>query len=141
MDHLIQVNNFDSCLNLDRTKIDESLVSLRFLKQIDDFLEQKDLSNRDLANKLGYSESYISQLMTGSKKINISFISKFEKYYHCKFDVKLKKENKHNYVKFHSNREIFEINIKIDINFSGEPIFNKTFFNTNLIEISDATIK
>lgn len=77
-----------------REKIDESLVSLRFMKEVDTLLDYKNLSNRDLASKLGCSESYISQLMTGVKKINTSFINKLEKKLDVKVDFRffLKKE-------------------------------------------------
>lgn len=84
-------NNFSiqSYIDSNREKIDESLVSLRFMRQVDEFLDYKNLSNKDLSVALGYSESFVSQLMSGTKKINTSFISKFENRYNVKVDFKI----------------------------------------------------
>lgn len=59
------------------------------MKQIDKFLDYEKLTNKDLAVQLGYSEAYISQLMTGVKNVNISFLNKFEKRFATKFDFKV----------------------------------------------------
>lgn len=85
-------NNYSiqSYVNKNRNNIDEALVSLRVMKQIDDFLHYKCENNRELAKRLGYTESYVSQLMTGVKKVNCSFINKFEKEYKVEFDFKIK---------------------------------------------------
>ncbi|MDM1397104.1 helix-turn-helix transcriptional regulator [Myroides odoratimimus] len=85
--HMKCVSDF---LNDNKKDIEESVVSLRFMKQIESFLEENKCTKRDLARELSYSESYISQLMTGSKKINISFINKFEKHYDVKFKLGIK---------------------------------------------------
>lgn len=70
-------------------KINESLLSLRFMKQIDDYLETYGDKNKDLASKLQYSESYVSQLMTGCKNVNVSFLNKVEQLYDVYFEIKL----------------------------------------------------
>lgn len=81
-------NNFSiqSYVGKNRDELDEFLVSLRIMKEIDRFWEYKNLSNEDLATGLGYSESYISQLMSGVKHVNTSFVNKFEKKFSVKFD-------------------------------------------------------
>ena len=78
-------NSLNSYIEDNRMKIDEALVSLRLMKEIDNFLDINEVSQRDFANSIGYSEAYISQLMSGTKKFNASFINKFEKLY----DIKL----------------------------------------------------
>lgn len=82
--------SIQSYADKNRNSIDEALVSLRVMKQIDDFLEYKNVTNRELAKKLDYTESYISQLMSGVKKINVSFINKFEKKFNVEIDFKIK---------------------------------------------------
>lgn len=79
-----------------REKIDESLVSLRLMKEIDEFLDVRGISQREFATNLGCSEAYISQLMSGTKKFNTSFINKFEKRYdvEIKFRIRSKEEGK-----------------------------------------------
>jgi transcriptional regulator with XRE-family HTH domain len=85
---IIEKNNFLSTYaDKNRTKIDEALVSLRFMKQIDTFLDLNNLNQKELANDLDTSPAFISQLMSGTKKINTSFINKFEKKYNIEFKV------------------------------------------------------
>lgn len=78
-----------SYIDQNREKIDESLVSLRIMKEIDRFLDYSKLSNKDFASKLGYSESYISQLMSGVKNVNIAFLNKFERQFSIHFDFRI----------------------------------------------------
>lgn len=108
MEMILDKFSLDSKIEEKRNKIDEVLVSLRFLKKIDDFLIETNCSKRELANKLNCSESYISQLMAGTKKINVSFINKFEKYFNIEFEVKLRDLNK--CVKIHDFSNIQMIN-------------------------------
>ncbi|MGA9212356.1 helix-turn-helix domain-containing protein [Kaistella sp.] len=140
MDHLIQLNNFNSCKHQVMHDMDESLVSLRFLKEIDDYLEYKNLTNRDLANALGFSESYISQLMTGVKKINISFINKFEKNFNLEFDIKIKDCTKNNFFRFNTANTVYEINILVNTNISSSNFFQHKFYNENFMDVDDAII-
>lgn len=94
-DNLIKKDfSIQSYVDGNRDKLDEALVSLRFMKEIDLFLEANNISNKKLAIDLGYSESFISQLMSGVKKINVSFINKFEKNYNVKinFSIQDKRE-------------------------------------------------
>lgn len=85
-------NNFSiqSYLDENREKIDEALVSLRFMKEIDEFLDFTNVSQREFASSIGYSEAYVSQLMSGTKKFNSSFINKFEKKYDVEISFKIK---------------------------------------------------
>ncbi|MDI9365070.1 MAG: helix-turn-helix transcriptional regulator [Flavobacterium sp.] len=98
MSEIVNKFSIQSYANNNRTKLDESLVSLRFMKEIDRFLDYKKISNKELALKLNYSESYISQLMSGIKKINTSFINKFENAFSTKFDVKIYLKNETEYL-------------------------------------------
>lgn len=92
-----------SYIDKNREKIDESLVSLRLMKEIDIFLDNKKISNKSLAIDLDYSESFISQLMSGVKKINTSFINKFEKNYRVKFNFSIiEEENDENTISISS---------------------------------------
>lgn len=135
-------NNFSiqSYVNKNRNTIDEALVSLRVMKQIDDFLEYKNENNRELAKRLGYTESYISQLMTGVKKINISFINKFEKEYNVEFDFKIKLlEEKLRVLNSVQDKMINIINLNINIiNITASSSFEFKTSNRELFEYEDA---
>lgn len=135
MDKISKIEQFSiqPYLDANRTKLDESLVSLRLMKEIDDFIEINDINQKDLASKLGYSNAYISQLMAGVKKINTSFINRFEKKFNLQIEFKIKcKENSSYYSKVVEHNS--NINLFININFhSGaflnirEETFNKKF--------------
>ncbi len=91
---LIEVSNlFNTYVNENREKIDESLVSLRLMKEVDDFLCLNNINQRDFARDLEYSEAYISQLMSGTKKFNASFINKLEKLYNIIIEFNIKYKN------------------------------------------------
>ncbi|GHC65843.1 helix-turn-helix domain-containing protein [Ulvibacter litoralis] len=127
-----QSNSLSSYKENNRTKIDEALVSLRLMKEVDDFLDINQISQRDLADNLDYSEAFISQLMSGTKKFNAAFINRFEKVYDIKIDFKIKSKNTSNYISRISNSHI-EININIlglthsENNFSFESKANEFF--------------
>ena len=91
MKDIIKPENFsiDSFILENRNKLDESLVSLRLIKVVDDFLVDNKITKRDFAKKIDCSESYISQMMSGSKKFNVQFINKFEKTFNVmiRFDL------------------------------------------------------
>lgn len=105
-------NSLSSYKENNRAKIDEALVSLRLMKEVDDFLDINEISQRDFASSIGYSEAFISQLMSGTKKFNASFINKFEKLYDIKFDFKIKSKKSADFISKVSNAHI-EININI----------------------------
>jgi|25_taG_2_1085351.scaffolds.fasta_scaffold01022_2 transcriptional regulator with XRE-family HTH domain len=88
--------SLNSYFEKNREKIDESIVSLRLMKEVDQFLEINCVKQRDFAAELGYSEAYVSQLMSGTKKINTSFINKLEKTYDLivNFQLDVNRESK-----------------------------------------------
>jgi transcriptional regulator with XRE-family HTH domain len=104
-----------SYIENNREKLDESLVSLRLMKEIDMFLDAKDISNKLLAQDLGYSESFISQLMSGVKKINTSFINKFENNYNVKFRFSIEEEKEENFISIYS-MSFLDINLNVSNN-------------------------
>lgn len=114
MNEVAQKFSIQSYIDKNREKIDESLVSLRVMRQIDKFLDYEKLTNKDLAVQLGYSESYISQLMTGVKNVNVSFINKFEKIFEAKLDFKIYLKNEENYL--HKLDEKIQFNVIINLN-------------------------
>ncbi len=108
----ISSNSLNSYIEDNRTKIDEALVSLRLMKEVDDFLDVNNISQRDFATNIGYSEAFISQLMSGTKKFSASFINRIEKTYDLKIDFKIKPKRDSDFITKISNSFI-EININI----------------------------
>lgn len=105
-------SSLNSYIEKNRTKIDESLVSLRLMKEVDDFLDINNINQRDFAKSVGYSEAFVSQLMSGTKKFNTSFINKLEKVYDVKIDFKIKSKESSNFISKISNTTI-EISINV----------------------------
>ena len=117
MNEVTQSFSIQSYIDKNRDKIDESLVSLRIMKEVDKFLDYKKLSNKDLSIQLGFSESYISQLMSGVKSINVSFINKFEKCFATKFDFKIYLENEEIFLQRLDEKVQFNLNISFNMFF------------------------
>jgi plasmid maintenance system antidote protein VapI len=100
----IEKNNINTFITQHRNKLDEALVSLRFMKEIDLFLDQNEISQREFAEFLGYSESFISQLMSGTKKVNTSFINRLEKTFDVSVKFNIIEKNRSDYfVKFYDS--------------------------------------
>ena len=118
-------NNYSiqSYIDNNREKIDESLVSLRLMREIDEFLDLQDINQRDFAFNLGCSESYVSQLMSGTKRINTSFINKFEKKYDVEISFKIKSQKRENFLSELSGSSI-QINVNILTVISSESVFS-----------------
>ena len=107
----------DSYIKKNREKLDESLVSLRLMKEVDDFLEMNGLNQKELAESIGYTESYVSQLMTGVKKANTSFINKFEKVFKVKIRFSIRPDKHTGHITKLSNADV---SIIININTGRE---------------------
>lgn len=90
----LKVNNeFTDFLDKNRDKLETSLVSLRFMKEIDDFIYFNDLTQRNFAAKMNVSEAYVSQLMSGVKRLNMGFLKNFEKSFNVEMKVKIVSED------------------------------------------------
>lgn len=68
---------------------DSILIGFRFLSIIDRMMEEKAITKKALAEMIGASPSYITQLFRGHVRVNLEFIAKVEKAYGLKFNVAL----------------------------------------------------
>lgn len=89
----VKNNLLTSYVEDNRDKIDTALVSLRIVKQIDNYLDNINCNQKDLAIALGVTESYVSQLMSGSKKVNVQLINRFEKEFNVEFNFHIERKN------------------------------------------------
>ncbi len=143
MNEVTQRFSIQSYIDKNREKIDESLISLRLMKEVDRFLDYEKLSNKDLALKMGYSESYISQLMSGVKNVNISFINKFEKCFDAKFDFKIYLKNEKVFLHRLDERTQFNININLNMFLIREDhsMFSFTQNSKSMFNVTDVEYK
>jgi transcriptional regulator with XRE-family HTH domain len=71
-------------------KHNAQMIMYRFLSEIEILSEEKKMTKKQLAEKIGTSASYITQLYRGNKPLNIETIAKFQKVFDITFDIKAK---------------------------------------------------
>lgn len=110
--------SLESYMRENHKEIEDSMISIRLMKQVDDFISDHDIKKSSLAERLGVSKSYITQLMTGVKKFNVSFIQKFESSYNVEIDFKIKPVD--DYITLQSSFDSFsEFDIKLEKRVQG----------------------
>lgn len=67
---------------------DSRMVMYRFLSEVERMSDEKGYSRKLLAQLIGTSASYITQLFRGNKTINIETIAKFQRVFDVTFEVK-----------------------------------------------------
>jgi ribosome-binding protein aMBF1 (putative translation factor) len=67
---------------------DALMISYGFLSEIEILTEERKMSRKELAQKIGTSASYITQLYRGSKLLNLTTIAKLEKVFDITFEIK-----------------------------------------------------
>jgi transcriptional regulator with XRE-family HTH domain len=66
------------------------MISYRILSEVEKICDDRKIKKKDLAELVGTSKSYITQLFNGSKSINTDIMAKFEKALHVSFEIRLK---------------------------------------------------
>jgi len=66
---------------------DANLLMFRFLSIVETKLEELGWSRKQLAEKVGTSASYITQLFRGDKLVNMTILAKFQKALGIEFDI------------------------------------------------------
>ncbi len=86
------------------------MLMYRFLSEIEKITDERSISRKELANKIGVSASYLTQLYRGIKPLNIETLAKIEIALDFRFDVKA------------IEKELLEINNSLDYSWSEEQI-------------------
>lgn len=71
----------------EKTRLEEELLHLKFIASIEEIMDQKDINRTELASILNSSRSYVSQLFSGYKMINIRTLSKIQKALNVTFRI------------------------------------------------------
>lgn len=66
------------------------MISYRFLSELEKLCEERNIKKKDLAEMIGTSRSYITQLFTGVKQINTQFMARCEMTLDISVDITLK---------------------------------------------------
>lgn len=69
-----------------------AMIMFQFLSEVEKVMEDKKINKKDLAEIIGTSPSYITQLFRGDKLINFKTLAKIQKGLDMNFEVKTKKK-------------------------------------------------
>lgn len=67
---------------------DARMIMYRFLSEIEFLSDERGWTKKDLAEQIGTSASYITQLFRGSKLINLITVAKFQRVFDIIFEIK-----------------------------------------------------
>ena len=71
----------------DQLELEAKIIMAKFLEKIQEIAAQKGLKKKDLAQKIGTSASYITQLYRGYKLLNLMTLAKFQSALDIEFDI------------------------------------------------------
>ena len=74
----------------DQLELEAKIIMAKFLEKIQEIAAQKGLKKKDLAQKIGTSASYITQLYRGHKLLNLMTLAKFQSALDIEFDIAIK---------------------------------------------------
>lgn len=69
----------------DRIDVKASFVQLDILAEVKKIMKEKNISRTELADKLKKSKSFVSQLFSGDKALNLKMIAQFQVIFDAKF--------------------------------------------------------
>lgn len=108
----------------DQLELEAKIIMAKFLEKIQEIAAQKGLKKKDLAQKIGTSASYITQLYRGHKLLNLMTLAKFQSALDIEFDIVIKGSEQ---IKNPVNEENIEVYSKtryasdISVEFSKRP--------------------
>lgn len=79
----------------DQVEMDAKFLMAQFLSEIQEVVDDRGLKRNELAESIGTSASYLTQLFRGHKLINLITLAKLQKALDIKFDIKLSGKDKY----------------------------------------------
>ncbi|MEA3448454.1 MAG: helix-turn-helix transcriptional regulator [Bacteroidota bacterium] len=80
-----KLNKFNN--NQEKIENDAMMLHARVMQIVEIVMDQKGWNKKTLANKLGISPSYLTQLFVGDKMINLTMIAKIQHYLGIKLSI------------------------------------------------------
>lgn len=98
----------------ERIGLIQDSIQLDLIDQLEEIMDRNNISKRELSEKLGVTKSFISQLFSGDKKLNLNHIAALVFYLNIKVDVDIEEKEGHKIIRMSdyflkSNREIKNI--------------------------------
>ena len=78
----------------DKNEADAHLLMAKFLSKLQEVTDEKHINRKELANLIGTSASYLTQLFRGQKSLNFSTLAKLQNALNIEFEISLKGEAK-----------------------------------------------
>lgn len=72
---------------------EKEMLMYRFLSEVDKICDDKKISKKELASRIGTSPSYITQIFRGSKTVNLEMLVKFQKALDFKYEISINVNN------------------------------------------------
>ena len=98
--------------NEERIEHNAQMISYKVLNEIEKLCEEKKIKKKDLAEMVGTSKSYITQLFNGSKSVNTYIMAKFQEALGITFEIhaKLNEESFEDFFHKEISRRLFDRN-------------------------------
>lgn len=77
----------------DQIGVDARWIAAQFLSKVQDEMTLQQMTRRELANRIGTSASWLTQLFRGDKLPNLETIAQMQKALNIEFEIKQKNEN------------------------------------------------
>ena len=69
----------------DRIEVKASFIQMDILDEVRKLMEERKISRTELAKRLNKSKSFVSQLFSGDKALNLKMIAQFQEIFNVKF--------------------------------------------------------
>ncbi len=89
----------------EQINLDEYILMAKYLSEIENILIEKSLTKKALANKIGTSPSYLTQVFRGDKPLNFKTLAKIQTVLNIHFEVHTIKNEIQNISKIKLNKE------------------------------------
>ena len=71
----------------DRTDLDAELIQLQLLEKVSSIMEDRGMTRSELANKLGISRAFVSQMFAADRALNLKLLAKIQRILDVHFEV------------------------------------------------------
>lgn len=102
------------------------VIHINIIQSVLDQMKKQNLTKADIAKSLNISKSFITQLFSGNKLLNLKFIAKLERILNCKFHAEFKEKYRLN---LSGIEDKFETYTQDSIHYQGNEL---TCINTNI---------
>lgn len=112
----------------DRIEVKASFIQMDILDEVRKLMEERKISRTELAKRLNKSKSFVSQLFSGDKALNLKMIAQFQEIFNVKFIPTFKDYSEYSSaVKFHKDDYTNSNYRKVT------PVFNLKDFEENKV--------